>query len=58
MEAGFDEIQFDYVRFPIGEDAEAAEYGVDMGETEKQQAIGGFLEYAVNRYPEDGLLPN
>ncbi len=56
VEAGFDEIQFDYVRFPIGEDAEAAEYGVDMGETEKQQAIGGFLEYAVNRLHGKGVV--
>lgn len=56
VEAGFDEIQFDYVRFPIGEDADAAEYGVDMQETEKQQAISGFLEYAVNRLHGKGIV--
>lgn len=48
-EAGFDEIQFDYVRFPIGSDADAADYGVNMEEYTKQQAINGFLDYAVSR---------
>jgi len=42
---GFDEIQFDYVRFPIGEDAEQAVYGVDMEAYPKQQAIVDFLSY-------------
>lgn len=27
---GFDEIQYDYVRFPVGSDANMADYGVDM----------------------------
>ena len=38
-EIGFNEIQFDYVRFPIGSDADAADYGVDMTAYTKQQAI-------------------
>ncbi len=55
-EAGFDEVQFDYVRFPIGSDAEEADYGVDMGTYPKQQAICGFLEYAVNRLHEKDII--
>lgn len=56
VEAGFDEVQFDYVRFPIGNDAEAAEYGVDMQVYTKQQAISGFLEYAVDRLHEKDIV--
>lgn len=55
-EAGFDEIQFDYVRFPIGSDAEEADYGVDVQVYTKQQAIGGFLEYAVERLHEKEIV--
>ena len=46
-EMGFDEIQFDYVRFPIGDDADAADYGVDMQTYTRQQAITDFLTYAT-----------
>lgn len=53
---GFDEIQFDYVRFPIGKDADAADYGVDMQEYPKQQAIAGFLSYAVEELHEKDVL--
>ncbi len=52
---GFDEIQFDYVRFPIGEDAEQADYGVDMEEYPKQQAVADFLAYASERLDERGV---
>ncbi len=55
-EAGFDEIQFDYVRFPIGSDADAADYGVDMEDYPKKQAIGGFLDYAVSRLHRKGIV--
>lgn len=55
-ETGFDEIQFDYVRFPIGDDAEAADYGVDVQVYTKQQAISGFLEYAVERLHEKEIV--
>ena len=43
---GFDEIQYDYVRFPVGSDANAADYGVDMDAYPKRQAIQDFLAYA------------
>lgn len=55
-EAGFDEIQFDYVRFPIGKDAEQAVYGVDMETYPKKQAIIDFLSYASERL-EDKNIP-
>lgn len=49
---GFDEIQYDYVRFPVGSDANAADYGVDMETWPKQQAIQDFLAYAGERLHE------
>lgn len=49
---GFDEIQYDYVRFPVGSDADAADYGVDMSAYPKQQAIQDFLSYAGERLHE------
>lgn len=52
---GFDEVQFDYVRFPIGSDAEAADYGVDMTVFTKQQAITGFLQYAKEALHKEGI---
>ena len=54
-EIGFDEIQFDYVRFPIGSDAEAADYGVDRNVYTKEQAITGFLTYAAEELHKDGI---
>lgn len=53
---GFDEIQFDYVRFPIGSDAEQADYGVDMEVYTKEQAICGFLAYAVEELHKEQLV--
>lgn len=54
LEVGFDEVQFDYVRFPIGEDADAADYKVDMSVNTKEQAISGFLSYACSQIHEKG----
>lgn len=55
-DAGFDEVQFDYVRFPIGSDADAADYRVDMTEYPKEQAISGFLTYACERLHEKDIV--
>lgn len=55
-DAGFDEVQFDYVRFPIGSDADAADYKVDMADYTKEQAISGFLSYASERLHEKGVV--
>jgi len=54
-DVGFDEVQFDYVRFPIGSDADAADYGVDRTIVTKEQAISGFLSYACERLHEKGI---
>lgn len=55
-EMGFDEIQFDYVRFPIGEDADAADYGVDQSEYTKEQAITNFFLYAAERLHGEDIV--
>lgn len=55
-ELGFDEIQFDYVRFPIGADADAADYGVDLNAYTKEQAITGFLTYAAEQFEEEDIV--
>lgn len=52
---GFDEIQYDYVRFPIGNEAETADYGVDIQSYPKEQAIMNFLDYAAERLHEKGI---
>ena len=54
-EIGFDEIQYDYVRFPIGEEADAVDYGVDMQAYPKKEAITGFLSYAAEKLHEKGI---
>ena len=53
---GFDEIQYDYVRFPVGSDANAADYGVDMEAYPKRQAIQDFLSYAGDRLHKKGCV--
>jgi hypothetical protein len=47
-EAGFDEIQFDYVRFPTDGDVSAAVYDGQTRQS-KPAVIAEFLEYAANR---------
>jgi len=44
--AGFDEIQFDYVRFP---DAKGVRFSVENTQAERVKAISGFLEAARTR---------
>lgn len=46
--AGFDEIMFDYVRFPSDGDVGAATYA-NRGKLAKRQAIPAFLRYAQSR---------
>lgn len=53
---GFDEIQFDYVRFPVGKNAAAADYGVDVTAYRKEQAIEGFLSYAADKLHEKNVV--
>lgn len=44
---GFDEVQFDYVRFPVGDDAEEADYGEEVTPENKHTYIEAFLTYAT-----------
>ena len=44
--AGFDEIQFDYVRFP---DSKGVKFSVENTQAERVKAISGFLEAARTR---------
>lgn len=53
---GFDEIQFDYVRFPVGKSAAAADYGVDVDTYRKEQVIEGFLSYATDKLHEKNVV--
>ena len=46
--AGFDEIMFDYVRFPSDGDVGAAVY-VNRGSLAKREAVPAFLRYAKSR---------
>ena len=55
-DAGFDEIQYDYVRFPIGRDADAADYGVVMESGTKEKMITDFLTYAAEHLHEKGIV--
>lgn len=53
---GFDEIQFDYVRFPIGSDANAADYKVDTTAYPKQECLNNFFAYAKERLHDKGII--
>jgi hypothetical protein len=43
---GFDEIQFDYVRFPTDGDPEAMDFGREVTESVQVETIAGFLDEA------------
>ena len=53
---GFDEIQFDYVRFPIGADANKADFGVDVSTYSKEQCLSDFFSYAQKRLHDKGIV--
>ena len=46
---GFDEIQFDYVRFSTEAKAETVSFGVNAEKYTKTQVITDFIQYAVKR---------
>jgi hypothetical protein len=52
--AGFDEVMFDYVRFPSDGDVEAAVYR-KHGSLAKRQAVPAFLRYAKRRLEPFGV---
>ncbi|MGC4190569.1 MAG: putative glycoside hydrolase [Thermomicrobiales bacterium] len=46
---GFDEIQFDYVRFPTDGDLETMDFGFEFTQAAREHAINGFVDYAYQR---------
>ncbi len=52
---GFDEIQYDYVRFPVGDEAANADYGTELSDTDKHTYIEGFLRKASERIHAKGI---
>jgi hypothetical protein len=52
---GFEEIQFDYVRFPTDGNLKAIDYGA-LKSKNKAQAIGDFLRYSRNRLSNMGAV--
>lgn len=46
---GFDEIQFDYVRFPTDGDLSTMDFGADSTEANREKTITGFVDYAWQR---------
>lgn len=53
---GFEEIQFDYVRFPVGTDAEQAVYGIELNEETKKETITKFINYMTERLHKKKLI--
>lgn len=53
---GFDEIQFDYVRFPIGDDANKANYGVDIKSYTREQGLNDFFDYVEERLHRQNII--
>lgn len=51
---GFDEIQFDYVRFPTGKSMDQTDYGVS-GEVVRTDVIAEFLEQVTNTLHEKNV---
>lgn len=52
--AGFDEVQFDYVRFPTGRGDEEIDYGAAAGDKSKGDAVAEFLEYVSAAVEAEG----
>jgi len=52
---GFDEVQFDYVRFPTDGNIKEIDYGDIIYEKDKTEAIGEFLDYARKNLRQDKI---
>lgn len=55
-EAGFDEIQFDYIRFSTDMDADSIDYGEESELMTKKEAITGFAKYACDKLRPLGVV--
>jgi hypothetical protein len=54
---GFDEIQLDYVRFPVGQNSEDAVYGVASDDESRQEYINSFLSQITSAVHEKAFTP-
>ncbi|MBI5645160.1 hypothetical protein HY970_03610 [Candidatus Kaiserbacteria bacterium] len=52
---GFDELNFDYIRFPSDGDMKAAVYSWDLGKT-KQEALEEFFKYLHDELKSTGVI--
>lgn len=55
-EAGVDEIQWDYVRFPAMGKTQNARYAFDQKAKEKHEIITGYVKYAYEQLKPTGVL--
>lgn len=53
---GFDEIQFDYIRFSTDANADRIDYGEEAELMTKEEAITGFTEYAYDKLHPLGVM--
>lgn len=53
---GFDEIQFDYVRFPTDGNTKIINYGASASGKSKAEAIADFLSYGRDRLRKKGVV--
>ncbi len=56
VEYGFDEIQFDYVRFPTDGNRKIIDYGEAAKQESMSEAIAGFMKYATERLNNKGVF--
>ena len=54
LAVGFDEIQFDYVRFSTDKGMENADFGSEWEETDRRKIITEFVRYAAEQIHEAG----
>lgn len=55
-DVGFDEVQFDYVRFPTGKSMDQVDFGPSAEGLEKTDAVAGFLEQVTASLHGRGVL--
>lgn len=54
LHIGFDEIQFDYIRFSTDSGMDSADFGPDGAEKDRQEIITDFAAYAAEKVHEAG----
>src|SRR5690606_25163847 len=56
VEHGFDEIQFDYVRFPTDGNRKLIDYGEAKERESMSEAIAAFMKYATEKLNKKGVF--